>query len=380
MKTSIEVIHARSGKPLPITLTLHANRHSVHVTASAFESVCTLTEMKEHKVVRWTATVSKEVAVGLTTLTGAKIETNKHQNLVITPESYAAAVAEIARLKSEGEVIQQGMIDRENAQPVIYCAWDFLDWGDYKTTEERRIVTFRQTLPEEKKQGYVYHSVVANMDDRDGIGDRIDDWKSLLEKSPKADVLGYNLAAVNIRQITEAEAQEWITWVEKRNAEKAEAEKAVKERKEVAAKAAKEKAAAELKDAYENELFVWDATQVYSSAGNRLLHSLGATFSPEKIGIYTTDYARHIQNANTTFTLRTELAAAGFVWNGDEKKWELPFSEANAEKVIAFLKKYDSKKLPSEAGLQRCWECGSYFSYADCKRNDGNWNEGYCGC
>jgi hypothetical protein len=31
---------------------------------------------------------------------------------------------------------------------------------------------------------------------------------------------------------------------------------------------------------------------------------------------------------------------------------------------------------------RRCWECGCEFTYADCKRNGGDWNEngGYCGC
>jgi hypothetical protein len=31
---------------------------------------------------------------------------------------------------------------------------------------------------------------------------------------------------------------------------------------------------------------------------------------------------------------------------------------------------------------KRCWECGREFTYAECKRNSGDWNEngGYCGC
>ncbi len=27
-----------------------------------------------------------------------------------------------------------------------------------------------------------------------------------------------------------------------------------------------------------------------------------------------------------------------------------------------------------------CWECGRSFSYAQCKANEGDWSENYCGC
>lgn len=27
-----------------------------------------------------------------------------------------------------------------------------------------------------------------------------------------------------------------------------------------------------------------------------------------------------------------------------------------------------------------CWECGCTFSYADCRANDGDWQDSYCGC
>jgi hypothetical protein len=27
-----------------------------------------------------------------------------------------------------------------------------------------------------------------------------------------------------------------------------------------------------------------------------------------------------------------------------------------------------------------CWECGGIFTFADCKRNGGDWYDSYCGC
>lgn len=29
---------------------------------------------------------------------------------------------------------------------------------------------------------------------------------------------------------------------------------------------------------------------------------------------------------------------------------------------------------------RQCWECGCPFTWADANNNDGDWNEGYCGC
>lgn len=29
---------------------------------------------------------------------------------------------------------------------------------------------------------------------------------------------------------------------------------------------------------------------------------------------------------------------------------------------------------------QVCWECGCSFTYRECRHNDGDWKEGYCGC
>lgn len=124
----------------------------------------------------------------------------------------------------------------------------------------------------------------------------------------------------------------------------------------------------------QNELFVWDADQIYSSAGNQLLHSLGARFSQKDnyISIYTTGYSRDIPQANTTYSLRSELAAAGLTFDQATKEWRLPYSDENAQKVLALLTKYDTKAWPTDLGMGRCWECGRYSRRLD--------RDGYCGC
>ncbi len=124
----------------------------------------------------------------------------------------------------------------------------------------------------------------------------------------------------------------------------------------------------------QQELFVWDADQIYSSAGNELLHSLGAIFSKEDqyIALYTTGYSRDIPNANTTYSLRDKLAQAGLTFDKESKQWRLPYSDEAATTVLALLKQYDSKAWPADLGMARCWECGRYSSRLD--------SDGYCGC
>lgn len=34
----------------------------------------------------------------------------------------------------------------------------------------------------------------------------------------------------------------------------------------------------------------------------------------------------------------------------------------------------------ARAPKKRCWECGCEFTYADAKRNEGDWSDSYCGC
>ena len=34
----------------------------------------------------------------------------------------------------------------------------------------------------------------------------------------------------------------------------------------------------------------------------------------------------------------------------------------------------------AKAQTKQCWECGGTFTYADCRRQGGDWQDGYCGC
>ncbi len=39
-----------------------------------------------------------------------------------------------------------------------------------------------------------------------------------------------------------------------------------------------------------------------------------------------------------------------------------------------------SQEAWEKAPKETCWECGRQFTYRQCKENDGDWSEAYCGC
>lgn len=60
--------------------------------------------------------------------------------------------------------------------------------------------------------------------------------------------------------------------------------------------------------------------------------------------------------------------------------------ESYGEKLFQFWAD-ESKLCAPPAPVRRegeatqvCWECGCSFTYRECKANDGEWNESYCGC
>lgn len=108
-----------------------------------------------------------------------------------------------------------------------------------------------------------------------------------------------------------------------------------------------------------------------------LLHSMGAVVSENEneISVFTRSDAKVIPGANTTYTIRNVLKAAGFRWNPQRSQWMTPYSPEMAEKAVDILRKYDSKANPDGINLVQCWECGRW--HAPSESVDAS---GYCGC
>lgn len=140
--------------------------------------------------------------------------------------------------------------------------------------------------------------------------------------------------------------------------EKAEKEAEARAAQEKAAKKAEraEKARRELETAMEAELMYFDETPL-ANATNRLLHSIGAYEKNGVIAVYETR-DRDALGAPELRSLSSHLEALGAKWNGREGDWELPCTDENRDKVVAFLRKHDVKKDPVAMGYSRCWECG----------------------
>lgn len=50
----------------------------------------------------------------------------------------------------------------------------------------------------------------------------------------------------------------------------------------------------------------------------------------------------------------------------------------DAEKIVAPPPQSEASRAKAEK--KRCWECGCEFTYAECRANDGDWSDSYCGC
>ena len=65
------------------------------------------------------------------------------------------------------------------------------------------------------------------------------------------------------------------------------------------------------------------------------------------------------------------------------KSFTAKFGKHEGEQVaIATVapRRFGGSNGGSSGATKRCWECGCAFTYAECKRNDGDWQDGYCGC
>ncbi|MCG8514577.1 MAG: hypothetical protein MI740_10575 [Halanaerobiales bacterium] len=124
-----------------------------------------------------------------------------------------------------------------------------------------------------------------------------------------------------------------------------------------------------------DELFIF-GTEILSSVGNLMLHSLGAKFDGEIIKIYTTGMTRFMKEIphNTTYKIKNILREEGFKWSAEDTEWQIEDTEENRERTINLLKKYDTKVDPDKLNLQRCWECGNWHYPSDLDE------DGYCGC
>lgn len=306
----------------------------------------------EHDYKTWSPKVEK--------LFGAKLKKGGVQ-ISILPSDMEQIEIWKAEARAEAEVAKADWEARCEAAPKRYAAWDFLDWGDYNITQERRIVEFRQDFAEPTK--WVQHKIVLTANDGD-IADRSEAWVAIVAREKSG--LGEQY-----RDMSAEEVAEWTAWHVAHLQAKAQESAKQQAAKEVAQKLASEKRQADRAEAEENELFVFAADTIYSSAGNKMLHSIGAKVG-SKIELYTTSYAADMKRAGvahtTTFDAKDALKALGFKWDAEEKHWVADFSKETWAATLPILKKYDTKVWPEKLGMGRCWECGCYSKH------------GYCGC
>lgn len=47
---------------------------------------------------------------------------------------------------------------------------------------------------------------------------------------------------------------------------------------------------------------------------------------------------------------------------------------------VTSQQKSNTRRYGGSGETKQCWECGRNFTYGDCKENDGDWRDSYCGC
>jgi len=361
-----------SGRKISLEQTLEVSENNFYsVKYRVFGATCTITDKEKSTNFEETIHISSYYCK----LPVCK-EIKKAWNVVCKPDTnlffkiskedfeiIKTTETEFYRPREEQKAIEKA---EKDAMPKFIVYRTGVNWGDYSIDTYSEIIMLRNLTERElsksstNEQELVFvENVMSNVVNPESIGIILTETFS---KFKSDDV--FLLTTEQCQQIIEAtKAKKELADAEKA---KVEADKEAK-RLEKAEKEKQEKIEVE-----QNELMLWNAGVIYSQAGNKMLHSLAASFSENIIEIYTTTYSKDIPNANTTYSIKEELKKAGFKFNATSKNWEIENTEARANTVIEILKKYDTKVWPHTVGMQRCWECGTYSTKLDA--------DGYCGC
>lgn len=82
-----------------------------------------------------------------------------------------------------------------------------------------------------------------------------------------------------------------------------------------------------------------------------------------------------------TYPVKERFKALGGRWNPNVNGWDVPDNKAEeAKKLVTEAPVSERQSRNDGSQTKRCWECGCAFTYGDAKRNDGDWQDSYCGC
>ncbi len=234
-QTTITMLSRRSNLAVfDVTVNHNASRNTNRVWFQAFGASFSIETKDSIQFASFGGYCKKEVKAAIEKFVGQKIKGSGDINLGLSDESVAALMVIKADYIKQGEALQKVLIAQEAEMPRIYVVYDFLDWGDYRITQERRIEEMRLQDGE-----YVFHSVLTYLNDK-RIGEHQDAWKALLVKENLVEGKNYHYK-VTYEQV--APILEWrIAQDDKERIEQEEKDRIAAEKAAIAKQKADERA------------------------------------------------------------------------------------------------------------------------------------------
>lgn len=203
----ITLTRKRDGSQIEITLNLSwGYKFEPHVRCDFQGVSCKIENTSQGPALNFNQYTMKTEHQTVGAAFGFKWDKKGGVNILIeSAEPFDSIVAE---WKMECEAAKTAREALENAQEKILVAWDFLDWGDYNITQERRIIELRAALPGEP-EGWHRHRDVANLDSKK-IGEMQEQWAAMVAAGTPIEMVGIRGDVVKIVQITPEQAEPFL--------------------------------------------------------------------------------------------------------------------------------------------------------------------------
>ena len=199
----VELIHARSGKKIPIEIEVTYypdGRHFVRTQAFGLMG-WKLLEMDGKKCLSIKSVFYKEFKAPVERFFATTLR-KQNLGIEINDKTYQQGLQVIKQAARQAQQLSQEHNERALNQPVFYLMYDFQNWGDYVISHERTITKMREALPQESGDQVV--AIYSFLDA--SIHDKAQEWREDLKAQGIAEKVGES------KRIPSGLAEKWIAY------------------------------------------------------------------------------------------------------------------------------------------------------------------------